>query len=209
MELRAQMKPWRRHTGEARVAIFLVALLWSGSGLYGQGAPDLAIRLSNATTQSAAIEEAVSGGKETERLLLQWTQKAPPDVDAAHLMLGMIAVFERLRSEVAIPFLIANISVGPHTALRTGPSFTNILNESPAVRALIAIGEPAVPPLIAAYVGPLNLEDRNLVLFTISQMKGVRVRRFLVGQKAFLAEEQNYITVGLKRIDAEGGTVRK
>ena len=143
-----------------------------------------------------------------ESLLLEWTKNPPPVSSPRDLTLGMILAFEQLRTEAAVPFLISNIGVRPSWSLGDATSFTAILRESPAIRALIAIGEPAVEPLITAYHGPIGEGGRMDTLFTISQMNGPKVHGFLSTEKNALAEQQNYITHALRRLNPGGKNPR-
>ncbi len=206
MDTKRTMKPLatarRSRTGVCAAAVLTLAFALPAPAGPQQDAADLTRRLADPKTQDAAVQQIVRTRKTAEPLLLEWTTNPPPVSNPRYLALGMTLAFEQWRTKAAIPFLISNISVRPDWSLGDATSFSAILRESPAIRALIAIGEPAVDPLISAYVGPVGEGGRMDLLFTISQMNGPRVRNFLRSVRNGLAEQQNYVSTALKRLDA-------
>ena len=168
-------------------------------------APDgrkLAVALANPDARTRTVEDIVSSGRTDVPLLLELARRPPRGVDRSELYIGLAEVFGRLRVREALPFLIANISLGieraPNIWLKTDRA---IAERMPAVAALIRIGPAASLAVMNAWAGPMTDADRLAAIFVVGQIQGVPdARAFLQSVVGGATLERNLALDGIKAL---------
>jgi hypothetical protein len=123
---------------------------------------ELARQLSDDATQKDAIAKVVAAGAAKVPLLLSCAARPPaglPGLGEYFLDIALADAFGQLKTREAIPFLVGNISM--HRWPYMNPSMwrrspQTVVEEMPAVAALISIGSQALPGVIAVARGPLD-----------------------------------------------------
>ncbi|GEM_PF-5375563 len=113
-------------------------------------------------------------------LLLEWTRNPPPGIGlgSTNFDVSLAEIFGRLRTTEAVPFLIDHITVvGGASASIWNRRIEIIEKNLPAIHALVEIGSPATPPLVAALdrmpyrSGGPAYEQRFAIVVALALMK--------------------------------------
>jgi hypothetical protein len=147
-----------------RLAVLACASLLAARMASSQDLSDreLARQLSNDATQRDAVAKVVAAGTARVPLLLSWSARPPADLTGMSeyfLDIALADIFAELRTKEAIPFLAENIGMPrwPYmnpSMWRQSPQM--VIEEMPAVAALIRIGHEALPRVIAVTRAPLE-----------------------------------------------------
>jgi hypothetical protein len=139
-----------------RLAVLVCAYLGATGTASSQDPSDkeLARQLSDDATQKDAVAKVVAAGPAKVPLLLSWAAHPPADLPVLgeyFLDIALADIFGQLKTKEAIPFLASNISMHrwPYMSpnmWRRSPQ--TVLDEMPAVAALIGIGREALPGII-------------------------------------------------------------
>lgn len=169
---------------------------------------ELARLLANNGTQEKTVESLATSPGQKLDLLLSWTKKPPPEMNAlerVELNVGIAEVFGRLRTTAAIPFLIKNISLQqlPSTPNIWTKTAASIKEHAPAVAALIAIGPDATKALIGAPREEMTFEERLAATIVVSQIGTTPdASQYLLSvMRSASRLEEYWAEEGLKRLD--------
>jgi HEAT repeat protein len=106
--------------------------------------------------------------------LLEWTKKPPKGVVVWELSAGLAEAFAKFPTAAAIPFLIDNIYVDNLMGASLNPwqkSDAHIINDFPAVKALLNYGSGARKPLMAKLDGGrYDKVERLAAVFVIARL---------------------------------------
>ena len=188
-----------------RVLILAVALLTASYGGASVSEINLARSLADEHKRAATIQRlAASGGSEEIKMLLKWTEKPPQGVSARDLYFGMIEAFGRLRTRQAIPFLIRHINL---RHLQTGNLWMRtddvVIEWSPAIQALLAIGPEAIPALSKAY-STAEPNDRLAIVLTLAHTHDAAAKPTLQSILGIAERESTLARDGLAALAVHG-----
>jgi hypothetical protein len=166
---------------------------------------DIARLLSRESTREIGISRVIESRARVLPLLLSWTTNPPKNIDISELNIGLAEVFAKLRTQEAVPFLIANISMKRGGNVDFAPWLKTpeaIEGTYPAVEALIQIGPVAATQVIVAARGRMTSSDRLAAIFVVSRIKSVPGAKQFLRQAKLDAETQaNWATLGLSELE--------
>lgn len=164
----------------------LLSLVQRNKGLGEDQELELARRLTGVETRRAAIKYAIEQAEVLKPLLLRWTESPPTGIYKRGLYKALAEIFGELRATEAIPFLIRNLDELQSYMPIWNKGSDVIIQESPAIRALLRIGKAAVPALISAGApaNRLTFEETLSIVFTLTQLKDPRAKHFLFAVRA-------------------------
>lgn len=179
-------------------ALLAVAILMPVVGLGGAESAqldrqELAQSLADPDRREAAIKRVAAAPGRFTPVLLEWTSEPPSNVAAWEFTNGLIEALGTVKSPRAVPFLIDKISFRSPVNDPWLKAPEVVIYVSPSIKALLAIGKPAVEPLKRAiYFGRLNLEDRLAVVFTLSRMDAPEAQDALATVRNYAQREVWY-----------------
>jgi hypothetical protein len=160
---------------------------------------DVAQGLADENRREGTIRSIMVVKSQILPLLLRWTTAPPGDVDETSLRIGLCDAFGELRANEAIPFLVTSIGLSRRNRVDRWVKLPQaVLEDLPAVAALVRIGPDSVSPIIDATRGSMTFHERLAAIFALSQIKGPLASQFLVVARNQAALEGYWADQGVK-----------